>query len=413
MKNKRIVLLIVCVLSILIFVGCAPSAPSVVDNGVETAENNAKYLKTYFGISLSDDMTAGEFADALEKTKTRDMDKFEEERAAVPLAGLEAVRYAVICAGMEELALVYETDKVKSLTSDIGKVEENYLPYFACALDLEIINLSQAKELAKNEKVSASLAGELLMSVAEINGTARNFIGYTNDPLLVGRVRAAWDALDFFDEPVLTELGNQVVLEKVSTGYGLSRHEDDARFLPELTLRYGQDDITHAAQFLGLLRHHGIVAKVQLEPKVSVYEYMPEWGDPGEPTRTYEVRKLSDDFWLVYTMEYDLALEFNSLEDRDKIDGLVHAYAKKNTGEEGKNLLYASWWQPVYESKVEIKENYYMIYDHVIDYEDYHLHFRTNLDILDALKNMTTMTVDQQSVWIDAPFYRYFLGEPE
>ena len=40
-------------------------------------------------------------------------------------------------------------------------------------------------------------------------------------------------------------------------------------------------------------------------------------------TPTYEVRKVGDDLYLAYAVEYDLQLEFSSQADRAAFDGII------------------------------------------------------------------------------------------
>ena len=65
-------------------------------------------------------------------------------------------------------------------------------------------------------------------------------------------------------------------------------------FLADYTLRYSHSDYVHAVQLVGLLMSEGYDGYLQIEPKVSAYEYMAEWGDPGAPTPTYKVEQVED-----------------------------------------------------------------------------------------------------------------------
>ena len=74
---------------------------------------------------------------------------------------------------------------------------------------------------------------------------------------------------------------------------------------------------------------------MQLEPKVSIYEYLLEWGPvPKEATPTYAVKQVKDDLYLTYAIEYDLKLEFDNKEDMIRFDDVINQYAKKNEGNE-------------------------------------------------------------------------------
>ena len=44
---------------------------------------------------------------------------------------------------------------------------------------------------------------------------------------------------------------------------------------------------------------------------------MIEWGEPGEPTPTNAVKQVAEDRYLAYAMEYDMKLEFDSIEEKE------------------------------------------------------------------------------------------------
>ena len=165
-----------------------------------------------------------------------------------------------------------------------------------------------------------------------------------------------------------------------------------------------------------MLQSEGIVAKVQLEPKISIYEYLLDWGPVPEPEPRYEVRQFNDDLYLVYAVEYDLALEFNSTADKSKFDSLILKYAKKS-GEnaDAEGLLYGSWWQPLYTSTTTMLGNYRKITDNVITNGEYSIHsFCLDEDAAKVRQELNVTNsfvhVIQKTLWCDDAFYRYLAG---
>ncbi len=74
----------------------------------------------------------------------------------------------------------------------------------------------------------------------------------------------------------------------------------DAQFLEENTLRYGHDSKMHLFQLIALMQSEDLDAYLQIEPKVSVYEYMLEWGAPKSATPTYAVRGMIDGRYFAF-----------------------------------------------------------------------------------------------------------------
>ena len=169
---------------------------------------------------------------------------------------------------------------------------------------------------------------------------------------------------------------------------------------------------------MGLLNSENITAKVQLEPKISIYQYLPEWGPIPEATPTYEVKEY-EDLALVYAVEYDLELEFDNLEDMNRFDEVIKTYAKKNEGnEEAKGLIYASWWQPLYSStRTDMPETgYHQIYDCVITNDTYSIHpFTLPEDKDEVVEKLTEISDGLEVVPVErfcnTAFYNYLEGE--
>ena len=219
-----------------------------------------------------------------------------------------------------------------------------------------------------------------------------------------------------------------MVENKITTGYNLKNENYNANFLPELTLQYGHSDIKHAHQLVALLNSENIYAKVQLEPKVSIYEYLLEWGPIPESTKTYQVKKFSDDLYLVYALEYDLQLEFETKEDRNAFHSVIETYAKKY--DENKNdmagLIYGAWWQPLYSTTASTmnEEEYKEIKDYIITHDNYSIHTfclledetKVEKNLKQALKEEikkeeNELQLESKTRYVNNAFYRYLQGD--
>ena len=382
---------------------------------------NAAYAKQYFDIVFSETVTQQEFVTALERVQhVQSTVTLAATDAAAALQGHSAVSLAVAGAGLAELAAVYTQEKIDATLQGL-EVEGTVAADFACALDTGLVNRERAQVLAKNEAVDAALATRLLMAVATHNGTARNMMGYTDDPETYARIMNMWNTIMAANDPAslcedetLVNVGVQILMEGVATGFNIVDISRDGRFLPELTINYFHDDIRHLRQVIGLLNSEGIVCKVQINPEFSVYQYLPEWND-DEPTPTYKVVQMTDDFYVVNTIGYFMELEFANAEDRLAFDALIKEVAKKNSGEEGKALLYNSWWQPTYESYVEVDDTYYEVYDQTISHGTYLMRIGTLTDILAPLQELAgeDCTVAQGKYWINDAYWRYMTGEDQ
>lgn len=375
-------------------------------------QNNKRYLELYFGIDEVPEVISGAF---LEGAMNKVSDKtFNELSQVEAVKYVEAVKLAVKAANFEELALGYTQEKVadKGLAADITKEDAAYV---ACALDTGLI--SEAALSRMNQTISQEAAINLLMAVADANGNARNFLGYTNDSDIYGKLMKASEEAALFENEKLQEIGEQAVMNGVTTGYNLLNTQYSANFIPELTLRYGHSTHIHAAQLIGLLNSEGIVAKVQLEPKTSIFEYLPEWGDVPPATPDYRVEVVNENLMLAHSLEYDLVLEFETVEDKVRFNDIVETYAKKNDDNpDGEGLLLASWWQPLYVSTVEMGEGYKEIYNNVITDGNYSLNpFSLPEDKEEVLQGLQaidpSIEVKQVKMWCNDAFYRYLSGE--
>lgn len=385
----------------------------------DSAEINAKYLAYRYDIAFDGaEVTGAALNAALEKLG---VEPVLENTAA---AGAEDLLTAAIAAAeMTELYRTYSAEKAAARLDAYGApAVEGDAALYACALDCGLLTAAEAAALAESEAVTAEDATNLLALAVELSGKGRNFLGYSDDPDITQRIYNAWSNIPRYDNPELSDLGMQILLKGITSGYTLQYDAYEAQFLPELAMRYGQDDIKHAAQLVALLNSEDMVVKLQLLPKISVYEYLLEWGPIPEPTPTYEVRPV-EDRWFVYTLEYDLQMEFASREDMLRFNSIILEYAKKNddNAETQEGLIYSSWWQPLYTTELTndmpVGDDEYQIIAELLitNGSGYSLNPGIPATEMDRIVSETSAlnencTCTAFEVWSNAAFYRYLMG---
>ena len=397
------------------------STGTVFVSGYAADDKNADYLETYFEIpAFTATVSRNDFDAALVKIEGDKTD------GTGTLTVAEAVKATVCAAGMKELALTYtssvDTGKAKERLAAYGVtgVSDAYAPYVAAALDTDIAMSTYSFGSA----LDAKTADALLMAAVNTSGIGRNYLGMASDPEIYAKLQSTWNSFTNFDDEKLSNLGAQLVIQGASTGYSLKYDGYDANFLSEYTLSYGHSDITHAIQLIGLLNSEGIDAKVQMEPKVSIYEYMVEWGDPTkvEATPTYELKSISGGRWLCYAMEYDLKLEFDTLADKEAFHSVIEAYAKKydsivdSDGKPTVPLLSSSWWQPLYSTTYPTTtNNFKLLKDNIIYDGDYSIHPYSTTDGTAKIAAVVAsvapdLKVEAVNLYVNPAFYNYLTG---
>ena len=378
-----------------------------------SAEVNLRYVAEYYGIEFADEITVRAFEEAL---GIEDGENGEElisySRAAV---------MTVVAADMEELALTYSPEKINAVFKALDfepDTDDHSVNYLAAAIDL---GLADPKKIISNEKLAPADAANLVVAARSVTGGARNYLGRTDDSDIYGKLAFAFKNHLMPSNEELIQLGNKAVMEKITTGYNVRDNRFKSNFESELSICYGHSNLKHALQLVGLLRSEGISALVNIEPKVSAYEYLLDWGPVPDPFPTYFVLEEGEDFYIAYAFEYDLLFEFANKEDRDRFDEIVVAYAKKNTGEEGKALIAGAWWQPFYFSVLQLGDNYAKVSNNVVDFGIYSLH-TSSLDensekiqtwLAAEIRNNRDFSLKVEDQYVNMAFYRYLNGESE
>ncbi len=427
------------------FASYAAPAASVVATKEISSSEYAAFLKDKFGVTLSKNVTRGEFflnlVRSIKLTPTDQAVNFKDINSSSPyytaaktlyqhgildstsvnasgsLGAIHAVQLAVRAADLRELAYTYPKAKaektvsklpVKASSLNLAAIQE-----LAAAVDTGLLPAAYYKELKQGASLSKDLANVLIGKTLEFRGQFKQFLGYTGDPDIFAKLTDAYHQSTIIKSDNLQTIVDAALEQGLITGYNLKDSRYESNFVASLSLVYGHSDLKHALQLIGLLRSEGIEAKVQFEPKTSAFVYLKEWGDPGVSDQ-YEVRQIANGNYIEYAKEYDLAFEFNTAADKQAFNAIIHKYAKKDKdGQSG--LLAGSWWQPLYYSLTELKD-YSVITNNKIQTGRYYAQSfslkEQSAAVIAGFKQVDpSVTVQHYDFWADAPFFRYLNGE--
>lgn len=374
---------------------------------------DAAYLEYYFNVTLPEGpVAAASFQKALSQIVGNEI-KLSKDT--------DVFKALVEAAELGQLAETYSNEKAIARLKVYGitGVPTDIARYLACALDAYLIPSAVAQDMIVSGQLDSSAAVSILMNVAEANGIARNYLGKISDSDILQRIANAFDGYTLYSDGNLDAIGAMAVQQRASTGYNLKKDADDARFLPSRTIQYGHSDEIHLKQLVVLLNSEGIDAKLQLEPKVSIYEYLLDWGPVPEPSPYYMVLEFSKGFYLAYAVEYDAKFEFDSTEDLMKFDGIINKYSKKNDTNQAKGstikLIKGAWWQPLYSATFNPDTSAYIeIVDCVLEEDGYSIHpfslVETKANLINTLESLSGLDVIQRTIFVNNAFHRYLTG---
>ncbi|MBE5395015.1 MULTISPECIES: hypothetical protein [Brevibacillus] len=395
-----------------------------------SVKDAAAYITKRYGITLSGTITKQQFEKALEtllasssiavNSDGANHSFFPKGSTSNKLLAWEAISASVKAADLKELAHTYSDEKISAawdaagLTYKAGEgIAKEAAQEVAVAFDTGFLSAKDLSGIKLEANVSAELAYQLLNKVAEFHGEQQNFLGTISDDDIFGKLVQAWNESQLIRTEELQKTVDEGLKQNLITGYNLKDTQFDPHFDPARTITYGHSDIVHAVQLVGLLRSEGIAAKVQLEPKTSAFVYLKEWGEPVQ-TDDYQVVPIDNGNHIAYAKEYDLSLEFATVEEKEKFQPLVLKYAKRNQ-EDMTGLLKSSWWQPLYYSLTKLDE-YPVITNNVLKKGRYLAQtFTLNEDsakVVSGLKKINpSASVETYQFWVDQPFYNYLKGD--
>ena len=320
----------------------------------EDIEKTTEYLACYFDISLEKDGFIGglkkicpsyaEVNGEEESIEETTEEKVSEENNQVEkvLSGAEMVKASVVSAGKESLAQTYSDEKVTERLEFYGihetkkkksDTDSELKKYIACALDLGMIDEETVQNAISGELTEEEQT-ELLMSVANICGKGRNYIGYSNDENIYADLRFLYGLYPAFTEEKLCEIATIALEDKNVQECVLKKAEYDARFLPALTICYSHESLEHMEQLIGLLNSENIVAKVQLEPKMVITKEDVEKAEEAKAESEDSAESLEEKrVESIGILKYDLVFEFETQEDMMHFCDVVEKYAKVQVAE--------------------------------------------------------------------------------
>lgn len=337
--------------------------------------------------------------------------------------GSDPVVAIVEATDLTKFALTYSDEKANSRLESYG-IENvgNYdAKYLASALDSHLIDNSDFETLVSyNNAIPQDLAYHFTMVVARELGLARNYIGKVSDVDILAKVADAFNELYMYSDEKLDQLGATLVQEKASTGFNIKQDGFNANFLPQRTIKYGHCEENHLKQLISLLNSEDIDAKIQIEPKTSIYEYLKDWGPFPETTPAYRVEQYSKDLALVHAIEYDVKFEFDTEVEMQEFDSIINKYSKKNSENQADGstvkLIDGAWWQPLYSTSVKNIDDsaYTLIYDNVATDNGYSIHpyslVEGSAKLEAEMENLSGLDTVSKPLYVNNAFYRYITG---
>ncbi|WP_426449475.1 hypothetical protein ACP26L_31375 [Paenibacillus sp. S-38] len=395
-----------------------PAAPTKGDFIAETAEilelGDAAIAGPFTDVSVSDVVYRPALALYSQGILTSDT-----VGAAASLTQGTALYLSVKAAGLKELAYTYPQEKVQASLSRLGlaypgdgRLTLQAAQELAAAADSGLLPDAYTASFDPWAPAGKDFTAVLLGQVLSVRGEYKQYLTTTEDNEVYAKLLQAYRTQVLIEVPALQPAVDQALKEGLITGYNLKDERYAPHFDKARSLTYGHSDIAHAVQLIGLLRSEGLHAKIQLEPKTSAFLYLKEWGEP-ETSPDYKVVPLENGNGIAYAREYDLSFEFDTAEQKEMFNGVISAYAKKNS-EDQPGLITGSWWQPLYYSLTELTE-YKLIANNVIQGDGYYAQTFTLVDqekaFADGIKKIKPDAgVDSYTFWVDEPFYNYLLG---
>ena len=299
---------------------------------------------------------------------------------------------------MEELVNTYSNEKVeKSLKGYKGK---DNLKEKAVLVDLKAITV---EDLNSKKNINKKLE----LFIEDYIDPKENYIGNISDKNIIERLNNKWSRGEVIEGSKLNSILNEAILKGLTTGYNIKDKKEYANFNEDYTVSYGHNDIIHASQIIGLLKGEKIDAKVQLEIKTSAFIYLPEWGESS-----YVTTRMPNGTIIAHPLEYDLKLQFDSQQDKDKFFKLIDKYAKKDE-ENQEGLLYESWWQPFIQT--EKVAGYKMLIDNIVSDDKYDAHVLTlpekSENLVKEVSKNKEIEIRTKEIWVNPAFYRFMLGQ--
>lgn len=361
-KEKRKLMLSGLLSSVVILSGCSAMSTGEQDTSVqetdlpgnelnkeeqskESLQDSKEYLEEAYNVEFDGVLAKNEIDSSINKIFGADTYSVEGEN------GLDFIKVINQVSGLEELAFTYSDEKTDESLEKLdidSDIDDDLEKYVASSLDSHLLSIENIENLVSADDITADMGTKVFMEAVNFNGVGRNYLGYSNDKDIYEKLHNSRDSFMLFNNEDIAEVGAELIKEEVITGYNMKSEAYNSNFLPDKSLNYGHSDLGHVIQLIGLLNSEDLVAKVQLEPKISAFEYLDEWGDINELSSSEDITiEEYDDINIQNGIEFDLALEFESIEDMSTFSQIIDDYAKRNEENNGEDLIINSWWQPM------------------------------------------------------------------
>jgi len=304
--------------------------------------------------------------------------------------------------GLTELAATFDEEKVGRMLGEYGAAIEDPAERVAAAA---LVTMGMVQAWAFEDM---NLARRMLTGWED---PANYEVGITEFALArpVGIMRVAsfggYDVLRANAE--LMAALDAAVGKGVLTGYGLRPRRVSAATKADRTVIYSHGDLQHVRQLIGLMASDGLKGRVLIAPKVSAFVHREGWGEPSD-----WFTELSEGVYVGRGPELLVHFELAQPEDRQRFDELVNRYAKKDSEDDAGDLV-RSWWQPFYYSETEA-EGYHQISRVTLYGEEVEASL---LMLPEREQRVEDHFADQpwemktDSIWVNAPFFRFLHGE--
>ncbi|MFA5204084.1 MAG: ECF transporter S component [Lentisphaeria bacterium] len=332
------------------------------------------------------------------------------------LSNLAAISRLLAACGLKELAATYSEAKIEKSFSNLdlratdaawSREERQAL---ALAIDLNLLFKGRLKVLDLHAPLSRELAFHLLERARSFVKSSKNYIGYVTELDIVSKVCDRWEKAGKIRNDTVERVMRTAISQRVITGYQIKKRDSLAQFDANLEIVYSHSSVRHLKQVIGLLMGEALQAKLQLEPKHSVFYYRQEW----EKTPELALESLDGGAtWVAHKDEFDLVLEFTAPEFRDRFRQVIEAHAKREfTG--GQKVLVESWYQPLYHSVVPL-DGYVRIADVMLRAGTHIVQTYVKEDEMADVQAwfkaaLPGLEVSSSAIWVNAAFFRYLNG---
>ncbi len=332
------------------------------------------------------------------------------------LNNMSAISLLISTIGLKELAATYTQAKIqKSFEGMDSNIKDAALTdeerqSLALAIDMNLLFRGRLKVIDVHGLLSREMAFHLLERVHIFKKSSKNYVGYVTEPDIIGKISEKWDSSANVRSEGLEHVMNKAVILFLITGYQIKNLSDLANFDVNLKISYSHSNFKHIKQLIGLLLSETLQAKLQLEPKRSSFHYLDEW----EKTPDLNLEILGDGRVVTHKDEFDMVMEFTTQEHRDRFRQIIEANAKHEVIDKH-NVLFESWYHPLYRSDVPI-EGYIRTGEITIRDKDHIVY--TYVKEEEALskaewfkKEFQDLEISTSVIWVNDTFFRYLIGD--